>query len=181
MSEERLEIIVDNEDTYLDVPNVFYIHPQRLALIRTVGDNQFVSCLIKNSPIDSLGSMNFAYILRKLKVKASCEVIISQPITVMQEFDAKQVEANAKLAGFDEFEINPVEFVDKNDRKFKTLSVTFVKPEKKESDIEITITKTVVVDSKGKPVDPKGKITVEAKNTKGNQNQPKTDTNKKAK
>ena len=131
MNDERLELIVDSEDTYQEVDTVFYIHPNRLSLIRCARDNQFVSCTIKNSSVESLSSMNFSYILRKLRTDAVCEVIIYQPITVMQEYDAKQVEANAKLAGFVNFEINSFDFVDsKTDKKFKTLAVTFSKPNK---------------------------------------------------
>ncbi len=143
MSDERLELIVDKEDTYLDVDSVFYVNPQRLPLLRCLQDNLFVSCVIKNSPIDNLTSLNFSYILRKLKPNSSCEVIIYQPISVMQEFDAKQVEANAKLAGFTSFETNAVEFVDsKTDKKFKTLSVSFVRPVKNPNEVEVEVTVT---------------------------------------
>jgi hypothetical protein len=89
--------------------------------------------------------MNFSYILRKLKPNSVLEVIIFQPISVMQEYDAKQVEANAKLAGFVEFETNNYMNVDsKTEKKYQTLAVTCVKPEKKQSEevtVEVTVTK----------------------------------------
>jgi len=131
MNDERLELIIDNEDTYQDVDSVFYMNPHRLSLLRCLTDAQFISCTIKNSQVDCLTSMNFAYMMRKMKPEATCEVIIYQPISVMQEYDAKQVEANAKLAGFVNFEIQPFDYVDsKTDKKFKTLIVTFSKPNK---------------------------------------------------
>lgn len=157
--DERLELIIDSEDTYIDVDTVFYINPHRLALVRCLSDKQFSSCQIKNSPVDALTSMNFSYILRKLQPGATCEVIIHQPISVMQEYDAKQVEANAKLAGFAEFETTEFDFVDpKTDRKNKTLCVAFTKPEKNENEIEVelTITKRTVEERNGKG---KGKTT----------------------
>lgn len=140
MNDERLELIVDSEDTYLDVENVFYIHPERLALAKCLQDNQFMSCTIKNSRVECLSSMNFSYILRKLKPNATCEIIIYQPISVMQEYDAKQVEANAKLAGFTDFETYSHDFVDsKTDKKFKTLAVTCIKPVKNPDEVEVEI------------------------------------------
>lgn len=151
MNNERLELIVDSEDTYTDLDNVFYINPNRLPLVRCLSDGQFISCTIKNSPIDNLTSMNFSYILRKLKPNATCEVIIYQPISVMQDYDAKQVEANAKLAGFADFEINQFEYVDsKTDKKFRTLSVNFVRPVKEGAEvIEVEIPVTRKVEQKG--------------------------------
>ena len=161
MNDERLELIVDNEDTYIDVDNVFYMNPNRLSLLRCVSDSQFVSCTIKNTTIDCLSSINFSYILRKLKPNANCEIIICQPITVMQMYDAKQVEANAKLAGFTKFEISEFDFVDsKTDMKFKTLAVTFVKPVKEEREVyEIKRLSSVSPGKNNKPIDKKSSMT----------------------
>jgi hypothetical protein len=168
MNDERLELIVDNDDTYQDVENVFYINPHRLSMVRCLQDGQFVSCTIKNSPIDCLTSMNFSYILRKLKPNATCEIIIYQPISVMQEYDAKQVEANAKLAGFTDFETSAHAFVDsKTDKKFNTLAVTCIKPVKNpnEIEVEIVVTKKETKGLKGK--DQKGKDQNTKDNKKG--------------
>ena len=141
MNADRLELIVDNEDLYLETENVFYINPHRLSLVRCLSDNQFVSCLIKNSPIDTLTSMNFSYILRKLKQNVHVEVVIFQPITVMQEYDAKQVEANAKLAGFADFNTESQEFIDpKTNKKFSTLVVSFTKPVKNPNEVQVEVT-----------------------------------------
>jgi hypothetical protein len=145
MNDEKLELIVDTEDNYRSSEHQFYIHPQRLNFVRCLSDNQFVSCTVKNTSIENLTSMNFSYILRKLKPNSVLEVIIFQPISVMQEYDAKQVEANAKLAGFVEFETNNYMNVDsKTEKKYQTLAVTCVKPEKKQSEevtVEVTVTK----------------------------------------
>ena len=108
---EDYELAIDSEDTYLDQPNVFYIHPGRLSTVRCVANNQFSSATIKNSPVNSLTSLNLVAVLEKMKQNAPLEVYIDQPITVMQEYDAKQVEANLKLAGFDEISINSGDYV----------------------------------------------------------------------
>ena len=139
MNDDRLELIVDNEDSYQGLSNVFYINPNRLPLVRCLGDNQFVHCQIKNTPVDVLTSLNFSFIARKLQPQAQCEVIIQQPITVMQEYDAKQVEANAKLAGFTDFETSSVELVDNQERKYKTLVVTCTKPVRAPRSVEVVV------------------------------------------
>ena len=58
-------------------------------------------------------------------------MIIYQLISIMQEYDAKEIEANALYAGFIDIKINDITYVDKNQKKIDTLIVSFVKPEKK--------------------------------------------------
>lgn len=138
---ERMEIIVDTEDIYQDSESIFYIHPARLNQVKCLSDNQFVAATIRHSNVEHLTSMNFAYLLRKLRTNAQVEVIVHQPITVMQDYDAKQIEANAKLAGFVNFEISPQDLVDsKTNKKNKVLVVSFTKPEKNPNEVEIEIT-----------------------------------------
>ena len=73
---------------------------------------------------------NLVKILEKLQPLAPVEVIIDQPVSVMQEYDAKQVEANAKLAGFDDIKIEPGTYTNPEGKAVNTLIVTFEKPEK---------------------------------------------------
>jgi hypothetical protein len=143
MSEQEqsnMELIVDTVDSYLGLDNVFYLHPQRLNLAAFLEDKAFDYCTIKNSPIDNLTSLNLAYVFRKLKPLTTCEVIIQQPISVMQEYDAKQIEANARLAGFEVSEIADFEYVDaKTERKVKTKRVLLSRPERKANMVEVEI------------------------------------------
>jgi len=68
----------------------------------------------------------------------------------MQEYDAKQIEAHAKLAGFDNFETNSEELTDtKTQKKYKTLVVTFEKPVKNPNEVEIEVTIQTKTTSKG--------------------------------
>ena len=140
---EDYELAIDSIDNYLEEPNVFYIHPGRLSTIRCVANNQFSSCTIKNSPINSLTSLNLVAVLEKMKQNASLEVYIDQPITVMQDYDAKQVEAYLKLAGFDDINTKPG-VIEKDSKKIDTLVVSCIKPVKNPNAVEITVTKKKV-------------------------------------
>jgi hypothetical protein len=144
MNSDKLTLVVDSQDSYLNQSDVFYIHPERLPLVRCLESEQFESCTIKNSPVDNLTSLNFSYILKKLKPNSVCEIVIHQPISVMQDYDAKQVEANAKLAGFANFSIKDHEYKVDN-KKVKTLLVSFERPSKHSEEVDPKA-------QKGKPV-----------------------------
>ena len=144
MDSDKLTLAIDSQDTYLKELDVFYIHPERLNLVRCLSNDQFDSAVIKNSSVDNLSSLNFSYILKKLKHGSVCQVIIHQPISVMQDYDAKQIEANAKLAGFTNFSTKDYEYKVDN-KKVKTLSVTFDRPYKQTEEVDPKA-------QKGKPV-----------------------------
>ena len=148
--QEKIELIVDSEDNYLNSSSVFYIHPQRLSLIRTAQDKVFCSALIKNCQVDYLSSTNFSYIVRKMVIGAPIEIIINQPLKVMQSYDAKQVEANMKFAGFSNFRMVETNFVDpKSGIKYLTLLISAVRPEKNPNSVQVEYT-TVKTVEKGR-------------------------------
>ena len=155
---EPLSLAIDSHDSYLDDPSVFYIHPGRIGTMRCVQNNSLDSCKIQNSPVANLTGFNFVKILEKLKPLATVEVIIDQPVTVMQEYDAKQVEANAKLAGFENVEINSGSYTNPEGKDVNTLIVTFEKPEKPKSNIKVEVnTYSMSSYSVTKPAGKKGK------------------------
>jgi hypothetical protein len=128
---ETVDLYISTIDSDLEKPNSFYVHPKRLPLLFTFKDATFNSCVIEYTTIDYLTAINFAYIMRILKTDAVVKIVIYQPITVMQEYDCKQVEANAKLAGFQDFETgNDSSKNPKNGKTFSTLSLSFVRPAK---------------------------------------------------
>jgi len=135
MNSEKLTLVVDTQDTYLNEADVFYFHPQRLGLIRVLENETFDSATIRNSPVDNLTSLNLSYVLKKLKPNSVVDVIVYQPISVMQDYDAKQVEANAKLAGFTNFQTKDYEYKVDN-KKVKTLLVSFERPAKHTDDVD---------------------------------------------
>ena len=159
--EEAITLLISQNDTRQSDPSVFYVHPQRLNLLYVVSDAVFESCLIENTPIDLLSSIHFAYILRTLKTNATVKVVVYQPISVMQEYDAKQVEANAKLAGFNDFENTSDTFKDlKSGKDFSTIAVNFTRPVRNPSrvEVEITTTTTTTTVKGGKGNDDKRQI-----------------------
>ena len=126
------ELIIDSEDTYKDLENVFYIHPSHLNMLKSLSSNQFSSVSIKNTNVDDLSAYNLINLYGKVRVGTNVEIIIYQPVLVLQMYDAKQIEANALFAGFSNVKINEITYVDsKTQRKMETLSVTFIKPERK--------------------------------------------------
>ena len=131
--EERLQniLIIDSEDTYKEKDNIFYIHPSHLNMLKSISNNQFTSVTIKNSKVDEISSFVLMNLFGKIKVGGKVEMIIYQPISIMQEYDAKEIEANALYAGFIDIKINDITYVDKNQKKIDTLIISFVKPEKK--------------------------------------------------
>lgn len=136
------QLIIDGNDTYQDSPDIFYMHPSRLGMLRYVKNNSFSTAEIKNSPLDSLNSLNLVTILEKLIPSGTVTVEIDQPIGVMQSYDAKQIEANAKLAGFDDINIDGT-------------TISFTKPVKGKSTQSnedysaTTVTKTTTSTTKG--------------------------------
>ena len=150
--EENLILHISTIDANLADPSVFYVHPKRLNLVHILKKSLFESCLIDYTPIDYLTSINFAYIMKTLKSEAPCKVIIHQPISVMQDYDAKQVEANAKLAGFTDFENSTSTFKDeKSGKEFNTISVNCIRPVKTSKLIEVKVTKTTIKSNKESP------------------------------
>lgn len=140
--EDKLELIIDAEDHYQENLKIFYIHPSRIGLLKHLNDNIFDKILIKNTSVDDLSSLHFNFMLRKLKIDSVLEVIVHQPLSVMQNYDAKQIEANAKLGGFDSIDITDYEFDDEKKKlKYNTLLITGKKPLRNSSLIEIEVQK----------------------------------------
>ena len=72
-------------------------------------------------------------IFKVLKDGSYCEIIIDQPISVIQTLDASEIEGNAKLGGFRDFVTEPCEYLykDKNMEKLMpTIKLIMKKPEK---------------------------------------------------
>ena len=123
-----IELIVDSEDNYIDEPNVFYIPGPHIAELKCVRPNQFSSAKIINTDVDYLTSYALANLYTTLQTGAEVSIVISQPVAVMQEYDAKQVEANARLAGFNDIQMNSTSYTDpKSGREIGTTEVVLTK------------------------------------------------------
>ena len=129
------ELIIDSEDTYKDLENVFYVHPSHLKnMLDSITPNMISSVSIKNSEVKDINAYILTNLFSKVRKGTQVEVIINQPITILQNYDAKQIEANALYAGFTNVKINDITYVDdKTQNKMNTLSVSFIKADKKYS------------------------------------------------
>lgn len=102
------------------------MNPSYLGLLRCVRIAQFSSCLIKNTSVDKLTSLHLVYIMQKLRQNGKVEIILDQPLTIMQDFDVKQIEANAKLAGFSEVTLSNTSYFNPAHKKIKTQLLTIL-------------------------------------------------------
>ena len=144
---ENLELIVDqlDDEVYKD-PGVFYCSPDHLDAIKHVEKNTFTAATIRNCPVTKLTNTIMLGIFYALKPEARVEITIFQPIEIMQEYDAKHIEAIAKLAGFDEIRINEADYIDPDSQKqLETLAVSFIKPV---TDPKHVFTREVIVEIK---------------------------------
>ena len=132
--EARYTLVVDNKDEYQNEESIYYLHPSKLNLAKLLADKVFEEVQVRNTSVDALSGGNLNHILKKMKVDAPIEILIQQPIGVLQSYDAKQIEANAKLAGFKDIKTTTVEI-----NKTPTLKVTATRPEKNPNSVEVEI------------------------------------------
>jgi hypothetical protein len=132
----NMTLVVDSIDKYND-DNIYYVQPKRFSSIQYLQNNFFSKCKIQNSKIDLLTPFAFLNLFSELKKNANTEIIIDQPVSVMQEYDARQVIANAQMAGFTNIKTTDTQYIEpRTQKKIDTLCVSFTKPEKKEFDEE---------------------------------------------
>ena len=127
MAKEESELIISNEPEIGE--NTMYIIPSNLSSLKFLSSNTFDFCLIKDCPVTSLNSLCLSQIFRVMKYQARVEILISQPITVMQELDSKQIEAHCEHVGFENIATEDAVYTDKKNRKeFPTVVVVCNKP-----------------------------------------------------
>ena len=123
-----MELVVDTQDTYEPDSNLFYLPGPHISMLKCVRPNQFESARIINTDVDYLTSYALANLYSTLKEGVTVSITISQPVAVMQEYDAKQVEANARLAGFNDIQMNSTSYTDpKSGREIGTTEVVLTK------------------------------------------------------
>ena len=140
MSENENELIVGKEPINGD--NIMYILPDNLQSIKFIESNIFDSAIIKDCKVSLITTLSLSYIFRAMKPEGRVEIIISQPVSLMQSLDSKQIEANAEHVGFENISIEDTMYVDdKNGRKYPTLSVIFYKPNRDKDNNRIELRK----------------------------------------
>ena len=142
MSENENELIIGNEPISGD--NIMYILPDNLSSIKFIESNTFDSAIIKDCKVTSLNSLVLSYIFRAMKPEGKVEIVISQPMLVMQSLDSKQIEAHAEHVGFENISTVDTMYVDeKNGKQYPTVSVIFYKPDKNKDNQRIELRKEV--------------------------------------
>ena len=126
------EIIVDTIEPKGD--NIMYLLPTKLSSSKFLRHNTFDQATIKNTSVEKITSSGLIGILASLKPQGKITIFVHQPIAVMLSYDAKQIEANLKLAGFENIQISDTNIKDEKTGKIiQTQSVEASKPLSKRS------------------------------------------------
>ena len=142
------ELVVDNIEPEED--GAMYLRPSKLNTSVYLASNIFDQATIRNCPVEKITSSGLAGIFSSLKPLAKINITVFQPIAVMVFYDSKQIEANLKLAGFENIEISDVNIKDqKTGQIIQTQSIEAQKPEsKRNSDIVVEVRKTAYKENK---------------------------------
>ena len=136
------ELIVGNDP--ISGENIMYILPENLSSIKFVESNTFDSAIIKDCKVSSITSLSLSYIFRAMKPDGRVEIIISQPMTVMQSLDSKQIEAHCEHVGFEDISTEDTMYTDKkNNKQYPTVSVVCYKPSRNKDNQRIELRKEV--------------------------------------
>ena len=100
-------LYVDGLDAHEKEKNAIVITPNHLNLADAFQKEVFDKIIVLNSKSDLLTGKAFFNLWRTLKQGGICEVVVDQPIAVMQQLDAGEIEANGKLGGFSVVTTNP--------------------------------------------------------------------------
>ena len=129
-SSSGLSLVIDTEVNERD-DGIFYLLPSEMSKSGLLNPERFDSCDIRNVEVDDIRPSALLGILSSLKPNGTVSVTLCEPIAVMQPYEARMVEANAKLAGFTNIRTRPGTFFNKfSNQEDETLCITFTKTEK---------------------------------------------------
>ena len=125
-----LSMVIDSKVGQRD-EGIFYLLPSEMSKSGLLNPEKFDSVEIRNVNVDDIRPSALLGILSSLRPNGTASVLICEPIAVMQPYEAKMIEANAKLAGFVDIQTSPATFFNEfSNKEEETLCVTFTKPEK---------------------------------------------------
>ena len=125
-----LAMVIDSKVNKRD-EGIFYLLPSEMSKSGLLNPEKFDSCEIRNVEVDDIRPSALLGILSSLKPNGTVSVLICEPIAVMQPYEARMIEANAKLAGFTDIQTSPATFFNEfSNQDDETLCVTFRKPER---------------------------------------------------
>ena len=137
---ERAELIIDTKD--IDDEDILFLTPNHIRGVRYCASNIFDYASIKNCPTEKLNSGSLIGIFNSLKPGAEISIVVNQPISVMLEYDSKQIEANLKLVGFENILYEEKKSSSKNGIGLTEGILTATKPVNKDNNIQIEIIKS---------------------------------------
>ena len=136
---ERAELIIDTEE--IDDEDILFLNPNHIRGVRYCASNIFDYASIKHCPTEKLNSGSLIGIFNSLKPGAEITIVVNQPISVMLEYDSKQIEANLKLVGFENISYEEKKSSSKNGVGIIEGILTAIKPVNKDNNIQIEIIK----------------------------------------
>jgi hypothetical protein len=87
-----------------------------------------------------------------MKYQSRIEILVSQPMSVMQALDSKQIEAHCEHVGFENISTEDAVYKDeKNGKEYPTVAVVCFKPNRSgEIDVKKITTKSSIITTKNK-------------------------------
>ena len=123
-----VELIVDNKIEEEVSPDTYYVKPDGLSKINLVSPCSFDKATVRNCPVMYLTPHNLQNIFASLKKGATATIYIHEPLLVLQEYDARTLEANAEVAGFKDIRTGTaVVYCEDLGTKIETIAYTLTK------------------------------------------------------
>ena len=143
------ELIIDSIEPK-ENEEAMYIKPSRFNTTKYLSQNIFDQATIRHCSVDQITSNGLSGIFSSLKPLGKINVIVHQPIGVMVFYDSKQIEANLKLAGFENIKIKDINYNDEvTQHEIQTQEIEAEKPEsKRNSEVAIEIKKEIYKEKK---------------------------------
>lgn len=131
------QIIVDSLEPEGD--DIMYLLPSKINSSKFLSSNIFDQATIQNCPTEKISSGGLLGIFNSLKPTAKIMIYVNQPIAIMLPYDAKQIEANLKLVGFESIDTKDTTIQDGNNKKVPTILITAKKPVSKRGDSQVVL------------------------------------------
>lgn len=153
------ELIIDTIEPE-EYPEAMYIKPSRFNTTKYLSPNTFDQATIKHSSVEQITSNGLSGVYSSLKPLGKINIIVHQPISVMVFYDSKQIEANLKLAGFENIKISDINYPDEiTKHEIPTQEIEAEKPESKRNpEVEIEIQKTIIKEQTYHKANPAPKV-----------------------
>jgi hypothetical protein len=156
------ELIIDTIEP--EEKDTMHIHPSRFNTAKYLSKNIFDRAIIRHSTVDQITSNGLSSIYSCLKPEGKIIIIVHQPIGIMVFYDTKQIEANLKLAGFENIKITDISYPDeKLNTNIPTQQIEAEKL-KTEKNYDVRIEVQKITYKEKVPIENKNKINISKEN-----------------